>query len=118
MALSAHAADTVKSVRDEFGAELKKEKPNYPSLIGKATKAIDSLPEKWSADDAWNVVMLLQLDQAVDNGRTLFDNTFDALKKNKAAINAALKKLPKKEAESLTRDIDTAIRANEQGQDN
>jgi sugar-specific transcriptional regulator TrmB len=112
----ASTLDELKRVAKEYGAEIKKETPEYGLIDAKASNAIN-LIKKMSAQEAEVVVQLLQFNEAVDPGRTVFDSTYEVLSKNKAALDAAFKKLPKKEADSLRNHIRIAVEANTKGQD-
>jgi len=116
MPARASVLEDLNKVVKEYGTEIKKEKPDYAPINIHASDAINAI-SKMTAEEADAVVKLLQFDEAVDPGRIVFDNTFTVLQKNKAALDAALKKLPKREAADLNSHIRLAIEGNTKGQD-
>jgi hypothetical protein len=108
--------EDLEKVVKEYGAEIQKETPDYGPINARASNAVAGL-SKMSSREAEAVIKILQFDEAVDPGRTVFDSAFGVLEKNKAALDAASKKLPKKEAEDLQSHIRLSIEANTVGQD-
>lgn len=121
---NAHAACTecaeLSSIVKDYKSQLSAAKPDYPKLEARAVLVVQKMTTKsksLSAEQLDSYFEVLRYAVANDPGAVFAEDTIDIVRANRTAIDVKIKKLPSREASSLTDALDAYTSSAEHGPD-